>query len=142
MVELNVPATKADIENAIFVWLDLWAEQKYHEAFNFTLHDPYYGWSPASLEEVINGYGLPYEDTVNKCVVTNRISSFDDGSKHYKEITFFETPGKHPDGKLLVIGEALYDLPIDGNWSDLTASFKIIQSASFIKLELNEIHVF
>ena len=39
------------------------------------------------------------------------------------------------------VGEIFYDLPINGEWSDLTATFKILQAKDYVTLELNEIHV-
>ncbi len=142
MVELKNPATKTDIENAILAWMDLLAEKKYSEAFDFTLHDQYYQWSPESIENIINGYGLPFDNEISeKCLVTKWNFAIHETSRHYKDIDLFDTPREYTDLTYLVIGDACYDLPIDGKWSDLTATFKILKSDYFTTLELNEIHV-
>lgn len=41
-----------------------------------------------------------------------------------------------------IVGKVWYDLPLNGEWSDLTATFNILKSESHIVLELNEIHIF
>ena len=138
----NPPVIK-DIENLIFMWLELLASEKYLEAFEFTMHDPYYKWTPKLLEEIINGYGLPHEDDGSpKCKVTNRQTATNTAIKHYKDINLFDKPQMYSDPSFLIIGDIYYDLPIDNVWSDLTATFKILQTRDFTTLELNEIHVF
>jgi hypothetical protein len=142
-VEIKSPATQIDLENAINAWLDLLSEEKYLDAYTFTLHDPYYQWTPKLLEEVINGYGLPYEnDGSAKCKVTKWTLAVKDNTRnYYKEFNFFDKPIPNHRTDFVEIGDIYYDLPIDGEWSDLTATFKILQSKTFTTLELNEIHV-
>ncbi len=41
-----------------------------------------------------------------------------------------------------IIGNVIYDLPLNGEWSDLSATFYILKKEEFITLELDEIHVF
>jgi len=36
----------------------------------------------------------------------------------------------------------MYDLPLNGNWSDLTATFRVEARADATELILQEIHVF
>ena len=142
-VKITNPVTLLDLENAIRSWLDLLAQEKYSEAYEFTLHDPYYQWTPKLLEQVINGYGLPYEnDDSSKHKVTKWSTANSDHSINYnKEITIFDAPRVTSTSSFMQVGEVYYDLPLDGIWSDLTATFKILQSEDFTTLELNEIHV-
>ena len=141
-VQLPHSVTAMEIENAIHTWMTLLADENYEAAYMFTLHDPYYEWTPLLLEQVINGYGLPYaNDGSPKCKVTDWSTASGTGSKRYKEINFFDTSRAHFNPQFIVTGDIYYDLPIDSVWSDLTATFKILQSKDFTTLELNEIHV-
>ena len=142
MVKLSNPPLPTDIENAIHYWLDLLAEGKYTEAFEYTVHDPYYAWTPILLEKVINGYGLPDEnEDAHKYSVTKWNEAVTNGRARYKEVIFYDKHGGYKNGDFLTIGEARYDLPLDGEWSDLTAIFAIMQAKDFTTLELNDIHV-
>jgi len=142
-VKIKNPALLTDLENAIHVWLDLLGDENYKEAYEFTFHDPYYQWTPELLEKVINGYGLPYEnDRIPIYKVTTWSTAISEPDrKYYKEFNLFDKPGVYSNQGFVEMGEIYYDLPIEGAWSDLTATFKILQSADFTTLELNEIHV-
>jgi hypothetical protein len=144
LIKLKTPPSKPDIEEAIHTWLDLLAEERYTEAYTFTLHDSYNQWTPKLLESVINGYGLPYDESEGKrkCKVTSWSSAANDGSKYYKNIEFYDVPRLHSNPMFKEIGEIRYDLPVDGEWSDLTVTFKILQAEDCVTLELDEIHVF
>jgi hypothetical protein len=142
-VQLKFPVTNEDIEAAVQTWLDLLAEDMYDDAYAFTLHDPYYQWTPYLLEQVINGYGLPFEEDskLSKCKVTSWVTAEDNGSKHNKDIEWYDIPTLHPSSSHMIIGEVFYDLPIDGIWSDLTAIFQILQIDDYVTLELNDIQM-
>jgi len=136
------PPSATNIENAVYKWMDLLAEGKYEEAYDFTTHDPYYQWTPALMESVINGYGLPLEEGATEIFkVTKRETAEADGSKIYKDIEYFDTPYQHETPGFMVIGYTWFDLPLNNKWSDLTAVMNILQSEEYITLELNEIHV-
>ncbi len=60
-IQISNPPPATVIENAIYKWMDLLAEGKYKEAYDFTTHDPYYQWMPQLIESVVDGYGLPLE---------------------------------------------------------------------------------
>lgn len=137
----------ADIENAIRLWIDLLADEKYLEAFEFTLHNQYlpFDWTPTVIEQLINGYGEPWEDDgTPKNKVTKWSATLDNGRKHYKEINLYDTPKKeyYDDPNFMVIGDVLYNLPLDFEWSDLSVTFNILQSQPFTTLELDQIHCF
>lgn len=141
-VKIKNPPTLIDIENEIHFWFDLLADKKYREAYEFTLHDPYYQWTPDLLEQVINGYGLPYENGSPKYIVTKWTTATSIANHNYnKGITLFDKSRSHSNANFVEIGEIYYDLPLNGEWSDLTVTFKILQSDDFSTLELNELHV-
>jgi hypothetical protein len=136
---------KIEIEKAVLYWIELLAEEKYDEAYQLTLHDPYYQWSPADIKNVINGYGLPDEALEEQYKVTHPGSAIiNDRINTYKDIDLYDDPLKKADKlhNMTIIGFICYDLPINGEWSDLSVTFKILQKENFIMLELNEIHVF
>ncbi|UOE50530.1 hypothetical protein MTO98_05510 [Mucilaginibacter sp. SMC90] len=136
---------KIEIEKAVLYWIELLAEGKYDEAYLLTLHDPYYQWSPADIKSVINGYGLPDEMLKEKYRVTAPDTAIINSNIHpYKGIELYDDSAKrrHSLHSMTIIGDVCYDLPINGEWSDLSVTFKILQKDNFIMLELNEIHVF
>ena len=138
-------SANADIHQTVIYWMELLSAEKYTEAFELTWHDPYYQWTPSLLEKVINGYGLPDQtlDVIHK-VTSPQTAVLDINNQNiYKDISLFDTPlsRNHGSPEIEIIGDVFYDLPIDGHWSDLTASFRILQRADFFGLELNDIHV-
>jgi len=135
---------KIEIEKAVLYWIELLAEEKYDEAYQLTLHDPYYQWSPSNIKEVIHGYGLPDEDLEEKHKVTSPESAIVNSNINpYKDIDFFDDAFRKVDERhgMTIVGNIIYDLPINGAWSDLAVTFKILQKGNFLMLELNEIHM-
>jgi hypothetical protein len=136
---------KIEIEKAVLYWIELLAEEKYDEAYQLTLHDPYYQWSPADIKSAINGYGLPDEALEEQYKVTHPGSAIiNDRINPYKDIDLYDDSLKKADKlhDMTIAGFICYDLPINGEWSDLSVTFKVLQKDNFIMLELNEIHVF
>ena len=140
-IEISLPFDRNKIERTIHYWLHLLANEDYAEAFALTEHNAYFGWTPELIKSYINGYGLPYEqgDTVYK--VTDWKTAYTGNIKHYKDIELFNNPINHDNSKFKIIGIVHYDLPLNGEWSDLTTIFKILQADNYITLELNDIHV-
>src|SRR4051794_27136017 len=139
-IEISLPFEAEKIENVIHYWLDLLTKEDYTEAYNLTEHDPYYKCTPASIEDYINGYGLLYEkgDTVYKVTDWRKV---DNGKKHPMDILLFDNPKIDGNKKLKRIGIVHYDIPMNGERSDLTVIFSILQADNYLSLELNDIHV-
>lgn len=139
-IEISLPFDQDKIENVIHYWLDLLTKEDYTEAYNLTEHDPYYKWTPASIEDYINGYGLPYEkgDTVYKVTDWRKI---DNGRTNPMDILLFDNPKTDDSKKYKRIGIVHYDIPMNGERSDLTVIFSILQADNYLTLELNDIHV-
>jgi hypothetical protein len=123
-----------EIIEAVESWMDLLAVGDYGAAFSATKHDAYYGWSADSIRSVIAGYGLaevePGEPTF---VVTPRESALG-GPPRVKVSRDHVPPG--------ALAHVQYDLPLNGEWSDLTATFRVEASEEGCALVLEEIHVF
>ena len=136
-----MPYKSAKIERAIHCWLDLLANEDYTEAFNFILHDADYEWTPTLIEDYIKGYELPYEEGEAIYKVTNWKIAFADNKKHNKDLALYDHVKNHKISDFKIIGDVHYDLPLNGEWSDLTAVFNILQADKYIILELTSIHV-
>jgi hypothetical protein len=114
-------------------WIDDLARGDYAGAFRRTEHDPYYGWTPDLMRSVVEGYGLP--------------------EPHPGGEVFAVTPRKSATGgppqrivdrdavRKKALAEVLYDLPLNGEWSDLTATFRVERQGKGSVVILQEIHV-
>ena len=57
------------------------------------------------------------------------------------EVDRWESPRRREGGEE-ALGEVWFDLPLDGEWSDLTATFEVRRGEAGMWLVLREIHVF
>lgn len=101
-----------------------------------TAHEAYYEWTPKLVREVIEGYGLPDPRPEGPYKITPLKSAGGELSPRH-EVERFDSPTPAGD-----IGEVWFDLPLNGEWSDLTATFAVYPLEDKIVLALNEIHVF
>ena len=126
-----LPETVSDAELIRFV--DAWAahleREDYDAAFRHTEHVDHMGWTPARMREVIKAYG-DGRPTQRVTVAGAR----GDVARH-RHVTRWPTP--RPMG----IGEIWYDLDIDGETTDLTATFFIVRDRAGTKVVLSDIHV-
>ena len=114
-------------------WIDDLARGDFAGAFAKTKHDPYYGWTPQLIERVIAGYGLPEPHPSGvRYAVTKRASAR--GHPHTREV---ERGGPSP-----IVARVHHDLPLNGEWSDLTASFRVEALADGVEIFLEDIHVY
>ncbi|MGK5007680.1 hypothetical protein [Janthinobacterium sp. LB2P70] len=135
---MHLPAAPSDTQilDTIDAWIADLARGDYACAHARTAHDAYYGWTPALLRAVIEGYGLPepYADgTVYRVTPAAQAS----GAPHARCV---ERPAGEVGGA--AIAEACHSLPLNGAWSDLTATFRVDGTALGGTLVLQEIHVF
>ena len=135
---MHLPAAPSDTQilDIIDAWIADLARGDYACAHARTAHDTYYGWTPALLRAVIEGYGLPeaYADgSVHRVTPAAQAS----GVPHARCV---ERPANQDGG--VAIAEARHALPLNGAWSDLTATFRVEGTALGARLVLQEIHVF
>ena len=131
---LSSHPTDDEILDTVETWIDDLARKDFKAAFARTDHDKYFGWSPALIEAVVQGYGLPGTTKQGrKCEVSSRSSSA--GVPHRRVVNRNELP-------LNSIASVEYSLPLDGMWSDLTATFRLEAREHGSVLVLEEIHVF
>ena len=134
MVHLGPDPTDAEMLQVAETWIDLVADGKFEEAFHCTAHDPYYQWTPDLIRLVIEGYGLPTPHPSGiRFHVTPRAAT--PGAPFYRRVTRYAdaTPP---------FAEILHDLPLNGEWSDLSVTFRVERSHDGSVVTLEEIHVF
>src|SRR3954454_6358000 len=104
-----------EILQFIEAWIDDLTRGNYEAAYRRTEHDPYYQWTPDLMRSVVQGYGLP-EPHPNGIVfvVTSRASALGGPPRRIVDRNAV-TP--------VALAEIWYDLPLNGEWSDLTATF-------------------
>jgi hypothetical protein len=126
------PADVTDAQLIAFVdgWVALLERRDYAGAHAYAAHHPDEPWTPESMREVIEGYGVARSgqratvDAAPTDVVPRR------------EVT------RWPANAGSEIGEIWYDLGIDGRASDLTATFALVQRVDGgIDVCLHDIHV-
>ncbi|MDO8052000.1 hypothetical protein O3301_26370 [Janthinobacterium sp. SUN211] len=135
---MHLPSAPSDTQilDIIDAWIADLARGDYACAHARTAHDAYYGWTPALLRAVIEGYGSPepYADgTVYRVTPAAQAS----GAPHERSV---ERPASEDGG--VPIAEVRHALPLNGAWSDLTATFRVEGTALGATLVLQEIHVF
>jgi len=115
-------------------WIDDLAGGDYVAAFRRTEHDPYYQWTPDLMRSVVQGYGLPEPHRSGTVfTVTPRASAL--GGPPQRIV---DRDAVRPHS----LAEVWYDLPLNGEWSDLTATFRVEPRGDGSAVVLQEIHVF
>jgi hypothetical protein len=142
MITLPANATDEEILDVVRKWASALARQDYEAAFAMTTHDPYYRWTPDLIKAVIQGYGLPEPRWDGKIFQVTPIETAVGGPPPRHEVEYFEQPRPISETGQMAVGEVWFDLPLNGEWSDLTATFEICRSNDCTVLILNEIHVF
>lgn len=133
---LELGANDEEILAVVEQWIDDLARGDYASAFARTQHDPYYRWTPELIAHVIHGYGLPEPHPSGvRFQVTPRAEADGNGRPHYREVDRGAARGE-------VVAEVWHDLPLNGEWSDLTATFRLERRGARLELVLQEIHVF
>jgi hypothetical protein len=135
---MHLPAAPSDTQilDIIDAWIADLARGDYALAHARTAHDAYYGWTPALLRAVIEGYGSP-EPYADGSVY--RVTPAAQASGAPQERCVERPAGQ--DGSA-ALAEARHSLPLNGAWSDLTATFRVEGTAQGATLVLQEIHVF
>lgn len=140
MKTLPASATDEQILQIARDWAEALAHDDYQAAFEMTAHDPYYKWTPDLMRTVIQNYGSidPLADGAICRVTPLDTAKGGPIPRHVVE----RRPGSADTQGTHQIGSIMFDLPLDGEWSDLTATFGIQSSDDTLHLVLNEIHVF
>ncbi len=133
MIRFSQDATDDQIRDAIRQWIDLLAADRYEDAHEMMFRLPNDTWTPELMRAVVRHYGCsePRRDG-QTFRVTGRAEAVQKKSNpHYEDVEWWD------DGD----GVAHFDLPLNGEWSDVTAIIDIIKQGSGRVLRLNDIHV-
>ena len=123
-----------EILAVVDAWLDDLAQGDYESAFARTEHDGYHGWSPELMQLVVAGYGLPTPHPSGEVFsVSSRQTA--PGEPFNRTVDRSHVARDE-------LAEVWHDLPLDGEWSDLTVTFSVERRSDHAVLVLKEIHVF
>lgn len=129
-------ASDQELLEGVKKWVSLLAEEKFLEAYELTAQDSYYEWTPQLMRSVIAGYGMRHEPGDHEYRIS-KISETQGGPSPRWEVERWQDA--EPRSR---IGSVSCDLPLDKEWSDLTATFEVVKNEDHLMLVLQEIHVF
>ena len=120
-------------DSELIAFIDNWAAllecEDYEAAFAFTDHIPELGWNVGLIREVIKSYG---DVDPNRRVTVEGLATDVTQRKQVNR------GAANPDG---YCGEILYDLNIDGKATDLSAVFRLRQTADGVTVHLQNVSV-
>lgn len=132
-MRLDINSTDSEIFKFVENWIEALASESFSGAYDMVSHDPYYQWTPELIQRTIEGYGLPEPHPRGPFSVTSPGSAAGDPTREISRIDGV------PPGAFATI---LHDLPLNGEWSDLSVSFRLENDGSGARAVLEEIHVF
>ena len=137
MIRLPRNATDEHILDVARRWVELLAQEKYEEAFQMLRYHSAEFWSPELIRTVITNYGFiePREDGA-----TFKVTSLENNPES-QALHRVEWYGADPNRPADYLGMVAFTLPLNGEWSDVTAMFDIVEENGEIVLELDDIHV-
>ena len=146
MLKLPVDAPDNDILTAVSDWVNYLAQERYADALSMLYPVPgnSYPWTPDLLETVITNYGFvePRDDGRTFIVTPPEEAQASDG---YMPVHNIRRYGKDAirelEGGVVRVAHVLYDLPLNGEWSDVTAIFELYHIGDGLVLALNDVHV-
>ena len=128
-------------------WVDLLAQDRYEEAWALTAHWAYpdsAGWSPPLMRATVAGYGHADRTDGRTHHRVTPFATASGGPKPRHEVTRWHPATRSHAGRAdpnQSIAEVWFDLPLDGGWSDLTATFDVVLRDGRLLLVLDDIHV-
>lgn len=134
--QLPENASNEDILNVIQEWVELLAADNFGAACAMLQNSPDAPWTPDFLRRWISNYGWhdPMKDGSTYHVTS--CQSAVGWETHYQIVNQSNPPNASG-----FTGDVMYTLPLNGEWSDLTALFSIFSREGFLVLQLDDIHV-
>jgi hypothetical protein len=134
-----LPADASDDEILALAWdwSEALAEDRYTDAFELVAAREH--WTPELMKTVISNYGSTepmWDHSVWHVTPLATALPSHDGLVGDQDVQRYDR--ETPDGR---IGFVWFDLPLNGAWSDLTATFDIHRQGDRLFLELDDIHV-
>ncbi len=138
---MKILAEREDVLGFVREWINLLAEQKFEEAFE-ALMPSNWGFSPQILQQLTANYGQlePRPDGLTFRVTPPESAICPEGrAKPHQDVKWDERTFVRE--KSVVVGDVHFDLPLNGEWSDLPAVFFIHAVEGGYALELERIEV-
>ncbi len=132
---LPLDADDATILAAVRAWVTLLADERYQEAYDALYHPVGDHWTPRLIEAAIHTYGsLEPAATGARYRVTPLETATGALKPRHEVDRFDDAPGD-------LVGLVWFDLPLNGHWSDLTATLYVERRDAALVLELNDLHI-
>lgn len=150
MNKLPIDASEKEIKDIIIEWNELMAQERYAEALELVPYDTnhYYNdseWTPELLKSVVYGYGLAgytKEELEKEFGCIYKITSLNNISNRNEIIQSIEINYDMEWFEENDLAEILYDVPLNGSQSDLTASFILRRvNDKYITVIFEDLHV-
>jgi len=135
MIVLPKDATDEDIINVVRDFVNLLAKERYVEAFEMMYRNSKDEMSPELIKRLIEGYG--FDESVKDVFRVTSLEEMKNQEPEFQIDWLESVKGEKP----REIGIIHYDLPINGEWSDLTAIFDVYELENGIALSLYDIHI-
>lgn len=119
-------ASDEQILSLVSEWVGLLAAEDYSGALEIVRSGPQ--WTPDLLARVITNWGDSSVESRGPTRVTREADA--DG-----------TPTRSVDRFANGLVRVWYDLPLDGEWSDLTATFEVQEEEEGLVLVLSDVHI-
>jgi hypothetical protein len=133
MIRFAQEASDDEIRDAIRQWIDLLVADRYEDAHEMLFRLPNDPWTPDLMRTVVRNYGFSEpRDDGQTFRVTARAEAI-----QKKRFPPSEDVEWWDDGE----GVAHFDLPLNGEWSDVTAIIDIFKHGTERVLRLNDIDV-
>ncbi|MDE7477416.1 MAG: hypothetical protein K2M91_05625 [Lachnospiraceae bacterium] len=147
---LAVDASEAEIKNVLVEWTELMAQERYADALALIPYDNLYcyednEWTPELLESVVYGYGLAgytREEILKDFGCLYKITSLNDMVDKDEILDSIEICYDCKWFKGNDIAEIWYDVPLNGEQSDLTGRFLLrLLDEQHMTLVFEDLHV-
>lgn len=123
-------------------WIELLAQNRYEDAFGWLCRGEDEPWTPDLLRQLVSNYGTLEPRKDGRIF---RVTSFESAvqghgpDNPYRDVEWFdENESARMKGR---VGDVHFDVPLDGEMSDLTAIFWIWSHDEGYVLQLEDLHV-
>lgn len=136
-------STDETLHSAVDRWIELLAQDDYSTAINLIESDEKSKWTPETLKNRVQNYAdhePHYSGQLFKVTSIDTTIPIKVG-KHYRELNYLDEPVFRESSNAEIIAVIWHDLPLNNEWSDLTAEFFVLKRENYLTLILNELRV-
>lgn len=132
MKTLPLDATDEAILAAVREWVTLLAAERYQEAYDHLYPGSQPGRSPQMIQTLIQNYGSLDPPPSGAVSHVTPLETAHGGPEPRHDVWRYDDPTS---------GYVWFDMPVDGAWSDLTATFDFHPLGDALVLKLSDLHV-